>query len=97
MAVCKEDLQEFQRFASKELSNGGADSLGELVVKWEAHREREQAALDIRESHGDIEAGRIRPLDEACSDIRKNFAKYRSTVTRRVEPARNSDCFGVAR
>lgn len=45
MAVTKEDLGDFIRFADEKLENGCAISLMELAGEWEAqHRERERVA-----------------------------------------------------
>jgi hypothetical protein len=60
MAVTKEDLQDFTRFVDEKLDRGEGDSLVELAGQWEAHRREMESTLnDIRESHKDIEAGRV--------------------------------------
>ncbi|HEY4234093.1 MAG TPA: hypothetical protein VGM76_11740 [Lacipirellulaceae bacterium] len=38
MAVTKDDLRNFQRFADEKLDNGESDSLVELASEWEAQR-----------------------------------------------------------
>ena len=39
MAVTREDLRDFNRFADEKLANGGAESLTELARQWEERRE----------------------------------------------------------
>ena len=73
MAVTKDDLQAFKCFADEKLANGGADSISDLVRQWEAQRESQETIADILESHADIEAGRVKPLDEAFADVRKKI------------------------
>ena len=73
MTVTKDDLQAFNRFADEKLTNGGGDSLVDIVRQWEAERESQETIADILESHADIEAGRVKPLDEAFADVRKKM------------------------
>ena len=73
MAVTKDDLQAFKRFADEKLAGGGADSITDLAGQWEAQRESRETIADILESHSDIEAGRMKPLDEAFADVRKKM------------------------
>jgi len=40
MAITKEDLRNFQRFADEKLDNGGSNSLVDLASEWEAQRRR---------------------------------------------------------
>jgi len=74
MAITKEDLRSFQRFADGKLENGGADSLVELAGEWEAQRrEMEDTVADIRESHADIEAGRVASVADTFADVRNQL------------------------
>lgn len=74
MAVSKEDLRDFARFADEKLSRGGADSLIELVGQWEAHRhDKDDAIADVRQSHADIDAGRVSPVADAFEAVRKQL------------------------
>ena len=74
MPVTKEDLQAFHHFAGKKLDCGGARSLVELAGEWEAQRsEMEETVADIRQSHADIEAGRVTSVSDTFTDIRKQL------------------------
>lgn len=73
MAVTKNDLQDFQRFADEKLSNGGAESLHELVTQWEAARQRAETNAAIREAIDQLNAGLGEPLDVAMEDIRQRL------------------------
>lgn len=73
MSVTINDIQDFNRFAERKLSNGGADSIEQLAREWAEARELTQLAEDIAESEADIEAGRVKPLDKAFADIRKKL------------------------
>ena len=73
MTVTKDDLQSFKSLADEKLTNGGADSLVDFAGQWEAQRDAQKTIADILESHTDIEAGRVKPLDEAFSDVRKKM------------------------
>lgn len=71
MSVTVQELEKFHRFAEEKINNGGAESLAELAGEWDAaRRELEALAADIRASHADIEAGRVKPVAEAFADIR---------------------------
>jgi hypothetical protein len=60
MALTKDDLRDFTRFADDRLAHGGADSLIELAGEWEAQRrEMDETVKDIRESHADIDSGSV--------------------------------------
>ena len=72
MAVTKEELRDFQRFADEKINQGAANSLIDLASEWEAdRREAEQTLADIRESHADIDAGRVAPVADTFAEIRK--------------------------
>jgi len=74
MAVTREELRDFTRFADAKLANGGASSLSELVAEWEAqHREMEETVADIRQSHEDIAAGHVASVTETFADVRKQL------------------------
>lgn len=73
MSVTREELEDFQHFADSKLSNGGAESLAELVREWEGRREYQETVADIEESHEDIAGGRVVPADEAFADVRKRL------------------------
>jgi hypothetical protein len=72
VAVTKEELRDFQRFADEKINQGAANSLIDLASEWEAdRREAEQTLADIRESHADIDAGRVAPVADTFAEIRK--------------------------
>ena len=74
MAVTKEDLRDFHRFADEKLENGGADSLVELASQWEAQRhEMERTIADIHQSHADIDAGKVSSVTETFAEVRKQL------------------------
>jgi len=74
MAVTKEDLQAFHRFAGEKLDRGGTQSLVELADDWESNRrEMEETVADIRQSHADIDAGRVAPVSDTFADIRRQL------------------------
>jgi hypothetical protein len=79
MAVTENDLQDFQLFAAAKLNDSGAQSLVELAGLWQAQRqdatrrEMEETLADIRESHADIEAGRVSPVADAVAEVRQQL------------------------
>jgi hypothetical protein len=74
MAVTKNELRDFQRFADERLSSGSADSLVALVDEWEAQRREMDATVeDIRQSHTDIEAGRVSSVADAFAEVRRQL------------------------
>lgn len=76
MTVTKEDLTHFHRFADEKISKGAANSLVELVGEWEAERrEMEQTVADIRQSHGDIDAGRVASVADTFADVRNRLGE----------------------
>ena len=71
MAVTQEQLDEFHRFASEKLSNGGGElSWPELLRLWQACREREEVNAAIRQGIEEMDAGLGRPLDEFMDEFR---------------------------
>lgn len=73
MAVTKQDLADFARFADEKLSNGGAESLIVLAREWERQRSNEASVVALQESHQDAEAGRLHPADEVLEEVRKSL------------------------
>jgi len=74
MAVTKEDLQAFHRFAGEKLDHGGAQSLVELADDWESgRREMEETVADIRQSHNDINASRVTSASDTFADVRRQL------------------------
>jgi hypothetical protein len=74
MAVTKDDLRDFTRFANEKLRNGGANSLVELAGEWESQRrEMEETIADIRQGHLDIDAGKVMPVADAFAEVRKEI------------------------
>lgn len=74
MAVTLQELSDFNRFAEQKLSNGGAETLQQLLDEWQDLREYEQCVVDIRESIRQHENGESLPLDEAFSEIRRKLS-----------------------
>ena len=74
MAITKEDLRDFTRFADEKLERGVADSLVALAGEWESQRrEMENTVADIRQSHVDIDSGRVSSVADAFADARKQL------------------------
>ncbi len=74
MPITNADLQDFHRFAGEQLEHGVADSLVKLAGEWEARRrDAEETAADIRQSHADIEAGRVSSVAEVFAEVRKQL------------------------
>jgi hypothetical protein len=48
MAVTKEDLRDFTRFADERIQNGGAESLVKLAGEWEAKRGVSEVTLNVQ-------------------------------------------------
>ena len=70
MAITKEDLYRFQSFADDVLSNGKADSIQEILDKWNATREQRQSVAGIQESISQYESGEALPVDQAFEEVR---------------------------
>lgn len=76
MAVTKEDLRHFHRFADKRIDKVGANSLVELAGEWEAkRREMEETIAAIRQSHVDIDAGQVASVADAFADVRSRLGE----------------------
>jgi hypothetical protein len=74
MAVTKADIHDFARFADEKLNLGQVDSLSHLAGEWEAlRRDGEVTATDIRQSHADIEAGRVASVADTFASVRKQL------------------------
>jgi len=69
-------LRAFKGFIDKQLANGGADlSLDEALDRWEYENssaiEREETCQAIRRGAADIEAGRVRPVEDFDREFRR--------------------------
>jgi len=73
MAITKEDLQSFQTFADDMLSNSTAESLQEILDKWNARRAHRQSVAGIQESISQYEAGEGLPVDQAFDEVREKL------------------------
>jgi len=72
--VTKQDLQDFQQFADQKLASCEASSLLDLAGEWESHRRESEATVtDIRQSHADIEAGKVSSVVDAFADARRRL------------------------
>ena len=72
MAVTRDDIDAFYRFATERLANGGRElSFDELVVEWESVRDRDEINAAIREGLADVDAGRHRPAEEVIEELRR--------------------------
>jgi hypothetical protein len=75
MAITQNELDDFHRFASQRLGNGGGElSLPELVDLWmlEHPSTAEQAEVKeiVRQGNADIESGNYRSIDQFMDDFR---------------------------
>ena len=75
MAVTRDDLQDFHRFAYAKLAGGEAGSLLDLAREWESARQTEQSVAALRESDADVQAGRVKPLDKAFAEVRARLGQ----------------------
>ena len=71
MSMTLEDLEDFTRFATEQLSKGEA-TLEQLTVRWEEERkEREDLIRSVEQSMKDIETGRCQPWNEFFDEFCK--------------------------
>jgi len=71
MPLTNDELQSFYQFALGIIdTDEQADSLQDLVSKWDAQRERESVNEAIRKGHAEILAGGGRPYDEFRSEMK---------------------------
>ncbi|MEX2317426.1 MAG: hypothetical protein WD669_09760 [Pirellulales bacterium] len=76
MAVTQDDLRDFNRFADEKLRNGGANSLVDLASEWEAQRcGMDETVADIRQSHADIDAGRVASVADTFAAVRNQLGR----------------------
>jgi len=76
MSISLNDLRDFQRFADERVRVGSVESLVELAGQWEAERREIDATItDIRESHADIEAGRVSGVADAFAQVRQQLRR----------------------
>lgn len=74
MAVTVQEIEAFSRFASSQIDRESADSLSELVAKWEAHqRDYDETVAAVRQGQADFEAGKGKPVEKAFADIREQL------------------------
>ena len=74
-ANVENDLRAFKGFIDEQLANGGADlALDEALARWEyensSMEEREETIRAIQSGLADIEAGRVRPIEDFDRDFR---------------------------
>lgn len=70
------DLRAFKGFIDEQLANGGADlTVDEALARWEyensPEEEREETIQAIRQGFADIEAGRVRPIEDFDREFRQ--------------------------
>ena len=74
MSLTKADLQDFAQFADEKLNCGEIDSLSRLADEWEAlRREMESTVADIRQSHAEIDAGKVASVADSFANVRKQL------------------------
>ena len=80
MAITKDDLQDFARFADEKLANGGADSLVELASEWEA--ERGENSSNVGNDVIQVDEETIRELAKAFPDLQDEQQLQRALARR---------------
>ena len=74
MAITQDELDDFHRFATRRLGNGGSYlDIDDLVIEWDSSRNRASINEGIQEGLADIEAGRTRPAAEMMSELRSKY------------------------
>ena len=73
MALTREEFAEFTAFAERKLSNGGVESITDLVRSWLDECNAADVDAAIREGLADIDAGRTQPHDELMQEVRQKL------------------------
>ena len=79
MAVTKEDLRDFARFADEKLSNGGAGTLFEWACEWESQRKDNRSTIG---SAIPVDSETIRELAKFFPDV-QDEQKLKRALARR--------------
>jgi hypothetical protein len=69
MTISEQDLADFNQFAVQKLASGDAKSIERLGREWTEARQLSELVDNIAQSEADIEAGRVKPLDDAFANI----------------------------
>mgnify|MGYP003395115925 CR=1 FL=1 len=74
MPITPQELESFTQFAARRLSDGDTvPSLEECLQQWRADCERRELHEDVQASLEDYAAGRVKPLDQAFDDVRRQL------------------------
>ena len=74
MPITSQELESFTQFAARRLSDGDTvPSLEECLQQWRADCERRELQEDVRASLEDYAASRVKPLDQAFDDVRRQL------------------------
>ena len=74
MPVTPQELDDFTRFAAERLRHGeNLPSLEECLRQWRADLEFQEAVAHIRESLDECSHGRLKPLDQALDDLKRQL------------------------
>lgn len=78
MSVTKKQIDQFHRFATEKLDNGGAElTFQQLVALWHLEHptdeERAEVIAAIEQGNKDIEAGNYRPAGEFMKEMRQKY------------------------
>jgi len=74
MAVTRQELDSFHRFAAERLDNGDSElTIDDLVIEWDSSRNRDEINAAISEGLADVEAGRHRPAEEVTEELRQKY------------------------
>ena len=74
MPITPHELESFTQFAARRLSDGDTgSSLEECLQQWRVDCERRELQEDVQASLDDYAAGRVKPLDQAFDDVRRQL------------------------
>lgn len=73
MPVTRDDLDQFHRFATAKLNNGGAESRQALLSEFEAAQDFEKSVAGIRESVAECDASETVSVREAFDEVRQQL------------------------
>ncbi len=74
MSITPQELESFTQFAARRLNDGDTvPSLEECLQQWRVDCERRELQEDVQASLEDYAAGRVKPLDQAFDDVRRQL------------------------
>lgn len=73
MSISIHDYEAFDRFARNRIAVHPPKSLDELFETWNEMKEIEATISSVNEGLEDVEAGRVKPAEQAMRDIRERL------------------------